>query len=154
MVLVFILEWVNTMAKIKNKITTEQEYIGLCYGIREDARRLLDSVEHSIILYENKDGVFDGYVLGENGEQIIAKMMKEWIKWKMRDAMRIVHGIRNFAINHLKDDIDIYTQLYYSEEKQQSAIIKRKLRNQKNGMTTTILNESKKSRKREQEKKV
>jgi hypothetical protein len=132
------------MTIIKDKLTTEQEYVGLCYRIRENARRLLDSAEHSIVLHENKDGI-DGHILGESGEQIVTKMMKEWTKWKMGDAMKIVHGIRNFVIDHLKDDIDIYTQRYYSEDKQQST---------RKSNKKVMSGESKKLRKREQEQKV
>ena len=93
------------------EITTEQEFLGLNYCIREIAKELLRQSEHVIKLHESRDNTY-------HGPDTIEKCMRNWVKSSiMKSAMEIVLSTQNFVREHLSDHIDIYTQTYDSEEK-------------------------------------
>jgi hypothetical protein len=93
------------------EITKEQEFLGLCYCIREMAKELLHQVEHVIKLHESRDATY-------HGPDTIKGCMRSWIKGSiMKSAMEIVLSTQNFVREHLNDHIDIYTCGYDSEDR-------------------------------------
>ena len=93
------------------EITKEQEFLGLCYRIREMAIRLVHQTEHVIKLHESRDATY-------HGPDTIEKCMRNWTKsFLLKPTMGIVLSIQNFVREHLNDYIDIHTCGYDSEEK-------------------------------------